>query len=452
MARHSRSPLLVVLAAVLVATGALATLVRQPSPSPVPSGLAVASDAESTALYCTGLTGAHTSTYGHVVFSNISGAERTVVVQVSSNTGQHATRSIQLAAHTSRSIAPSTVVTGASFGLGAIVDGGGVVAEEVAATTSAQAPCSASGVTDWYGSGFDTLIGSSATLSIYNPTATPAVFDVSTYSSTGFAAPAPFQGYSVGAHDEAVLNLGKEIVNTSNIGVHVNVLRGSIAIMGVQQSGPVASFLVGTSAPATSAWFPQVTTVKGALSQLRVANPNDVRADITVDVTIGKFQVVPRTFSVPAYESSLLSISPNTAIPAVGFASLALHASVPVVASLATGTTSGIGLSTPATPSSTFLISDYTGRGFTSATLTNTSSRTVSVTFTRVPMSHGASITANAQLAPGVTQAIVTLFGALTKLHGQTVLVSAARPVIVVAATLPSTPTGVQVVSALNGG
>ncbi|HUX03492.1 MAG TPA: DUF5719 family protein [Acidimicrobiales bacterium] len=452
MARHSRSPLLVVLAAMLAATGALATLVRQPNPSAVPSGLAVASDAESTALYCTGLTGAHSPTYGHVVFSNISGIERTIAVQVSSNTGQHATRSIQLGAHTSKSIAPSAFVSGTAYGVGAVVDGGGVVAEEVAATSSAQAPCAASGVTDWYGSGFDTLIGSSATLSIYNPTATPAVFDVSTYSSTGFAAPAPFQGFSVGAHDEAVLNLGKEIVNASNIGVHVNVLRGSIAVVGVQQSGPVASFMTGASAPATSAWFPQVSTVRGALAQLRVANPSAARADVTVDVTIGKFRVVPRTFSIPAYESALLSISPNTAIPAVGFASLALHSSEPVVASLATGTTSGVGLSSPATPSRTFLVSDYTGRGFSSATVTNTSSHSVTVTFTRVPMYHSVPATASAQLAPGATRAIVSLFGALTKLHGRTVLVSASRPVIVVATTLPSTPTGVQVVSALNGG
>ena len=452
MARGSRSLLLVVLALLLAATGALATLVHQASPSAVPSGLAVASNAESTALYCTGLTGARTPSYGHVVFSNLSANARTVAVQVSSSSGQHATRSLTLAAHTSKSVAPSTFVTGTAFGVGAVVDGGGVVAQEVATASTAQAPCATAGVTDWYASGFDTLVGSSATLSVYNPTATPAVFNVSTYSSTGFAAPAPFQGFSVGAHDEAVLDLGKEIVNVADIGVHVNVLRGSIVILGVQQSGPVTSFITGVGAAATEAWFPQVTTVKGALAQLRIANPGDVRAEVTVDVTMGKFTIVPRTLSVPAYESAVLSITPNTAIPAAGFASLVLHASQPVVASLASGTTAGIGLSSPATPSRTFLVADYSGRGFTSATVTNTSTRPVTLSFTRVPMFSSRFATAHAPLAPGATQAIVTLFGAVSKLHGTTVLVSASRPVIVVAATLPSTPTGVTVVSALNGG
>ena len=452
MAKHARSPLLVALAVALAATGALSTLERQSSPSAVPSGLAVANHAESTALYCTGLTAPGSGTYGHVVLVNITGAGRTVMLQVSSNTGQHATRQLRLAGHATRTISPSAFVSGTAYGVSAVVDGGGVVAEEIAATSTAQAPCAASGVTSWYASGFDTTLGSTATLSVYNPTATPAVFNVSTYSSSGFAAPAPFQGFSVGAHDEAVLDLGKEIVNISDVGVRVNVLRGSIAIVGVQQSGSVYSFVTGVGTPANSLWFPQVTTVKGALAQLRVANPNDRPADVTVDVTLGQFKVVPRTLTVRAYASALLSITPNSAIPAAGFASLALRSSQPVVVTLAAGTTSGLGLSSPAMPSRAFLMSDYSGRGFCSETVTNTSSRPLNVSFTRIALNGQTSVSGSAQVAAGATSAVLSLFRAIKNLRGATLLITAPRGALVVATTLPSTPAGVEVVPVLNGG
>ena len=109
----------------------------------------------------------------------------------------------------------------------------------------AQVPCTSTGVTNWYGAGFDTLVGSSGELSIYNPTATPAVFNVVGYTAAGYTAPAPFQGLSVGAHSQMELNLGSQIVNTANVGVHVSVLRGSVTIVGVQQSGAVVSLISG---------------------------------------------------------------------------------------------------------------------------------------------------------------------------------------------------------------
>ena len=67
--------------------------------------------------------------------------------------------------------------------------------------------------------------------------------------------------------------MGGLIVNTRNVGVRVNVVRGTLVIAGVEYSGTVGSLDVGATLPATNAWFPRVTTSDHALAQIRVANP-----------------------------------------------------------------------------------------------------------------------------------------------------------------------------------
>ena len=94
---------------------------------------------------------------------------------------------------------PNVEIGGDYFGVGAQVSGGGVVGVEVTKDHTSEAPCISTGVTNWFAAGFDTTVGSCAVLSVYNPTATPAVFNVSTFSASGYVAPAKFQGYAVGA-------------------------------------------------------------------------------------------------------------------------------------------------------------------------------------------------------------------------------------------------------------
>jgi hypothetical protein len=254
--RFRRAPILVVLLALLVLAG-VTTLAHSSNVAPKSSSIASAQNANSTALYCTGLSGTSGAEVGHLTFFNTTMFPRSLNVDVVSDKGLTSLSSFTLKSHTSTAIFPENLAKGDDFAAAVQVDGSGVIGEEVAAKSSAEAPCISAGVTQWYASGFDTTVGSTANLSIYNPTATPAVFNVSTYSPSGFSAPAPFQGMSVGAHDQMEINLGSQIVNTSNIGVHVNVLRGSIVIEGVQQSGSVVSFNSGQNNLVTTAWYPE---------------------------------------------------------------------------------------------------------------------------------------------------------------------------------------------------
>jgi len=133
------------------------------------------------------------------------------------------------------------------------------------------------GITNWFAAGFDTTVGSSAILSVYNPTETPAVFNVSTFSSSGYVAPQRFQGYAVAAHSQAEIDLGTEIVDLSDVGVHVRVLRGTLDIVGLQKSGPTVSYNTGVEQALTTAIFPLVTTANNATAQIRFSNPGPTR-------------------------------------------------------------------------------------------------------------------------------------------------------------------------------
>jgi Family of unknown function (DUF5719) len=448
MSRRRRTPLLFALALVLIGVGVLSTLSKTPNRSLLPSALSNAVNAESTALYCTGLSGVVGPQEGHVIYLNTTNFVRSVSVQVVNDLNQRVNDTLSIPAHQSASLDPLSLVKGHSFAVEAQVTGGGVVAQEVTRNDMAEVPCASTGVSNWYGSGFDTLVGSSGELSIYNPTATPAVFNVATYAATGYSAPPLFQGLSVGAHDQMELNLGTQIVDNTNVGAHVSVLRGSIVIVGVQQSGSVVSLNTGSTTLSKTTWFPRVTTVANALAEIRITNPGPLAADVSAHVTLSPYKIAPQNVVIAPYSSGELAITPNPAIPASGYASVELTSNQPIFSSLASGTTAGISLWAPQNPSNAFLFSDFSGHDFDAATITNTSSKTVTVHFLALGTQN---VSGSAQLNAYATEDILSVFGQITTLSHSTLLVKSSSPSLLVTTTLPSRPAGVTLVAALDG-
>ncbi|HUY16485.1 MAG TPA: DUF5719 family protein [Acidimicrobiales bacterium] len=454
MFKLRRVPLLLVVLVVLGATGVVTSLHHPVNPSELPSGLSVSLDAESTALYCTGVSSA-SGAPGRVTFFNTSSASRSLSVSVVSDRGATYHGSIELAAHAAQSIEPGVVdkgPKGATYAVAVQISGGGVVGEEIAGTNRTEVPCSASGVTRWYATGFNTVVGSSAYLSIYNPTATAAVLNASIYTAAGFYAPASFQGISVPAHTQTEIDLGKQVVNTSNVGVGVRVLRGSLEIVGVESSAGTVSFEQGVTHTAGESWFPNVTTAQAATAQIRVANPGDLPAEVTVDVVLSPYKVSPQTLSVSPFSTGVIVVTPNPAIPAAGYANLTVHSNVPVVVALATGSGASISLSSPQVPSNAFLVRDFTGLGFDAATLTNTSSRTITLTTSSFNAAKPDVITISggAKLAAGATEPLSSLIPSVATTH-DAFLITASKPTLVVSMTLPSRPKGVNVLTPLDG-
>jgi hypothetical protein len=173
-------------------------------------------------------------------------------------------------------------------------------------------------------------------------------------------------------------------------------------------------------------------------------------------VKLTTFHIANQVVSVPGYTTSLVTITPNPAIPAAGYATVSLHASGPVVASLATGSGTDIALSTPGTPESEYLVGDFTGLGFDAATLTNTSSRSLTVSFVTFATNQGASTSASAtygstRLAADTTSNVRTDFTGLTSLRHTLFVVSASRPELLVTLTSPTRPKGTTLLAALDG-
>jgi hypothetical protein len=444
-----RLPLFAVLALVLAVVGIVSSMASSVNPSQLPSSLALNGQAESTALYCTGFSNAKLGESGRVILVNTTDKSHEITIDHVSNLGAAFSNEVNLAAFAQYGFDPSAGVHGDYFGVGAQVSGGGVVGVEVTRNHTSEAPCISTGITNWFAAGFDTTVGSSAILSVYNPTATPAVFNVSTFSQTGYVAPQKFQGYAVAAHSQAEINLGVAIVDLTNVGVHVHVLRGALDIVGLQQSGATVSYNTGVETPSTSAIFPLVTTADNATAQIRFANPGPTLANVTLKVTLAGYHVPNQVVSVPPFGSTLATITPNPAIPIAGYASVSMTSSQPVITALATGTGKDIALSAPSAPQPEYLVGDFTGRGFDAATLTNTSSRSITFTITRP--SNATAIGGQLRLAPDATETVRSAAPALANLRGAILLVKASRPSLLVTLTLPTRPAGMSVVSGLDG-
>ncbi|MDE3043963.1 MAG: hypothetical protein KGJ10_03965 [Acidobacteriota bacterium] len=450
--RRRPIPLVIVLAALLVGSALVSSIARPVNPFFEVAG----TNAESTALYCAGLTDAKGAAFGHVAFENTSDARRTLALRVSSDAKTSWTGSIVLAAHTRTLLTPSTLVKGQNYGVAAEISGTGVVGEVVTTDRRAELPCVDEGQQSWYATGFDTRVGSSATLNILNPTATPAVFSVSIYSSAGFSAPAPFQGLSVAPHGEVTVNLGDQIVNTTNVGVWVKVLRGALAVTGVEDSNGTTSLVAGSPAPTPTSWFSSVTTVNGATAQVRLANPHNTTTSVTVKVSLAHFAVTPQTVQLAPFSTGIVTITPNPAIAPDAYATLKVSASQGVVADLAVGDGSYQQLSASPAPVRTFTVEDFNGRGFDATRVTNTSdqSATLSVAWVRLAATSSGplrSATVKTTLAPGATISLSSLFTAAPVWNVGKIVVSTRRPVLVAGLTLPTTPAGSLVVAPLNG-
>jgi hypothetical protein len=445
-----RVPLLVVLALVLLVVGVLSSLATSTDPSALSGGLALNGQAESTALYCTGLSSPKIGESGRVIFVNTTDHSHALTIDDVSDLGLSHTTHLRLAPYQQYGFDPSVGLGGNYFGVGAQVSGGGVVGVEVTKDHTSEAPCISTGITNWFAAGLDTTVGSSAVLSFYNPTATPAVLNVSTFSTSGYVAPAKYQGYAVGPHSQAEIDLGTEIVDMKDVGVHVRVLRGTLDIVGLQQSGPTVSIDPGTSQPTTSAIFPLVTTANGATAQIRFANPGPTPVHVTLAVTLAPYHVPNQILTLAPYASGVASITPNSAIPAAGYASVSMTSSAPVISSLATGSGDDVALSAPPSSEPEYLVGDFTGDGYDAATFTNTSSHSITLRVSTLPSSRTQATTV-VHLDADSSVSAKSAAPALTDLRGVELIVTASRPALVVTLTLPTRPAGMTVVAGLDG-
>ena len=150
------------------------------------------------------------------------------------------------------------------------------------------------------------------------------------------------------------------------------------------------------------------------------------------------------------YHSTVVTITPNTAIPDAGEALLSMASTQPVDATLATGTAGGLALSPIGVASSRVVLSDVNGGGFGEATATNVATTSLTVSWSLVR--HAAvARTGQFTLGAGETVSLGQTLGGRAQFTGATLVMRSSTPSLVANAILNTRPTGLLTAATLDG-
>jgi hypothetical protein len=215
--------------------------------------------------------------------------------------------------------------------------GGGVTGTMVVAgpTGWSTAPC-ASGVSpQWDFAGGSTNNGS-LDLSLYNPTAAPAVVDAS-FLTTGGAVlePQSYQGIAVGPHQLVVAALGTYVQDQADVTTLVQASSGSVVATELDRistsNGGGLALVAGTPTSANTWRFAQTTAVQGGNVTVVVGNPGASPVAAHVSVGLSGATVTPRVLDVPAGGVATLAVSSVAGWPLGSPYSITVSASSPIV-------------------------------------------------------------------------------------------------------------------------
>ncbi len=297
------------------------------------SSLAPQGGIESTSLYCFGLSPAGQSGSGAARFWNTSDSSRRLTIEMaddrSSTTSRatikpHQTLDVPVGSHYRDSVA-----------IRAQIDGGGVVGSVYTTSEdSTSIPCRSEGVTDWYVSGIGTSGSLTSRITLLNPSATPAVIDVNTWSSQGYLAPADYQGLVIPSNGQITLRLADVVVDASQLAVHVTALRGSFLGMALATVGSKTSLISGQNGVVTEAIFGSVNTNDHATEIINLFNPLETSSKVTLRLQLPGYTIAPITTSLEPGTTSSITLVPATRVPAAGWGTLRVSSEAGIVATL----------------------------------------------------------------------------------------------------------------------
>ena len=171
------------------------------------------------------------------------------------------------------------------------------------------APCASDTSSQWSFAGGSTASGNTLTLSLFNPSATEAVVNVSFLTANGGVTPQSYQGVMVPPGQLVEENVGDYVQNESAIGTSVASQSGTLVATEFEQwsSGATGGLSLQLGSPAlSSTWrFAQTTALQGSTVDLTLANPGAAPVEATVSVGLASGTVVPRQLVVPSSSSAV---------------------------------------------------------------------------------------------------------------------------------------------------
>ena len=339
-----RTVSLVTAGAVLVGVGLVSALAPPPQASPAPAsgdGVTVAPvGARASSFFCaTGAgTDAGTGSTATVILTNSTRTPVTGVESAVTESGAGPVVSeVMVPALGTAVVQPAAGLpvggTASSFSFA----GGGVIGTAVVAGPQgwSTAPCATQVGPQWDFAGGSTTAGI-LDLSLYNPTAAPAVVNVTFLTSGGTVLePQSYQGIPVGAGGLVIEGLAAYVQNQPVVATLVQATSGALVATELDQmvvsAGTGLALLAGTPGLSSTWRFAQTTAVQGGTVTLDVANPG--MAPVTAHVSVGLpgATVVPHVLTVPGRTVVPFVVSSVAGWPLGSPYSLTVDASAPVV-------------------------------------------------------------------------------------------------------------------------
>lgn len=149
-----------------------------------------------------------------------------------------------------------------------------------------EAPCESGTSTKAYVLADSTLAQSASTLTISNPTATPAVAEVTAFGQATPVSPAPLQGLAVPADGAITIDLGRYVVQQGTFAVAVTAVSGRVAagaFDSVSADGTTGgSFVVASGVPESQWQLPPGSAEAGRTLVINLLDPTGHPTTVTV--------------------------------------------------------------------------------------------------------------------------------------------------------------------------
>ena len=341
---EGRTAAIVAVAAVLLGVGALSAL-AQPSAAPPPpapgDGASVApADAHASSFFCTTGAGADAGAGATttIVLTNTTGAPATGVgTAVSAAGGTPVRTPVVVPTRGTVFVNPARGLPAGAYAASFDFATGGVTGTAVVGGPKgwSTAPCVTRVSSRWDFAGGSTTTGL-LDLSLYNPTAAPAVVDVTFLTASGTVLdPQAYQGVAVGPGQVVMETLGAYVQNQSVVATLVQATSGALVASELDQmavpGGSGLALLTGTPGPSATWRFAQTTAVPGGTVTLAIANPGTAPVTATVTASLPGATVLPHQVSVPARTVLPYAVSAIAGWPLGTTYALTVAASGPVV-------------------------------------------------------------------------------------------------------------------------
>ncbi len=329
--------------AVVVVVAVIAALFPPSSAAPAPGvfdGVAVPpGGAYSSSAFCaagSGTAAATTITLTNSTPHPVTGTMTSVAPAPSSGAVPTVSRTVSVPALGSAAVDPASGLPAGDDATSFVFAGGGVVADQVVSgpTGWSMAPCASETSTQWSFAGGSTTSGNTLTLSLFNPSGTEAVVNVSFLTADGIVEPQTYQGLVVPPGQLVEENVGDYVQNDSAIGTLVASQSGTVVSTEFQQwsTGTSAGLSLQLGSPAlASTWrFAQTTVLPTSTVAFTLANPASTAVSATISLGLVAGTVVPRRLVVPPLSTAVFEASGSPGLPKQVPYSVTVTSSAPI--------------------------------------------------------------------------------------------------------------------------